>query len=515
MAYDSVQTMFKGLESYVLDDITFTNQKLGTGSYATVLKLDYMGLKCAGKKIHELLLGQEEDSVTYTVRRFKDECQILSQVRHPNLVQFLGVFFQQGDHIPILVMEYLPLNLGQCLNRRILPNEMKYSVLHDVALGLHYLHSQWSPIVHRDLSSNNVLLTSNIRAKISDLGVARILNLSPQKMTHLTKVPGTPAFMPPEAMIAEPKYDTSVDVFSYGILTIHVLSEAWPEPQVGPNHCKGGKLIPVSEAERRESFLKIIGKDHPLMTLILKCIHNDPEMRTVTGDIVERVAEMVEQHPLPFPNQLDMMEYINQLEERNEALQKKCKMEKLQEEDVIEVQTLVCSIERAIDNLKTALTDEVKRVLHCRDQSTSRKLDELKQKLSPISPTTSSLLTECMADSHPNMRPKTRFPSKQTTEERDLKLEKHKSMPVASPYQHKPVLQRSKTSKCVTESEKGAAVNDSSVSAPTSPRRGQAPPPVPPKTQYHVTSSRKEFSSKESSKQSELNISTITEQVYS
>ena len=361
MAYNSMQVMFEGLEPYSLSGVTITDQELGRGSYATILELDYLGLKCAGKKIHEILLEQEENSTIYAIRRFRDECQILSQVRHPNIVQFLGVFFQQGDHIPILIMEYLPLNLDQCLDRHNLPNEMQYSILHDVALGLHYLHSQQSPIVHRDLSSNNVLLTSNMRAKISDLGVARILNISPRKITHLTKAPGTPAFMPPEVMVADPKYDTSVDVFSYGILMIHTFSGKMPIPQIESIHTEGDRLIPVSEAERRESFLETIGKDHPLMELILKCIHNNPGMRANTSGIVSQLADMVEQHPIQFTNQLDMMEYISQLEEKEQT----------------EVKTLLGTIEKAIDDFKTSLTDEVKRVMNHADQLNSRELDEL------------------------------------------------------------------------------------------------------------------------------------------
>ena len=400
MAYDSMQGLFKGLESYVLSGVAVTDQKLGTGSYAAVFKVDYMGLKCAGKKIHKNLLGQEANVMSYTVRRFKDECQILSQVRHPNIVQFLGVFLQQGDHIPILVMEYLPLNLDQCLDKHSLPNQMKYSILRDVALGLHYLHSQRSPIVHRDLSSNNVLLTSNMTAKISDLGVARILNLSLQKITRLTKAPGTPTFMPPEAMVAEPKYDTSVDIFSYGILMIHVLSGKWPEPQLGQTRIEGGKLVPVSEAERRDTFLEVIGIDHPLMDLILKCIDNNPEIRANTCDIVSRLVKTVQQHPIPFTSELDMMDYIRKLQEKNEALEKKCKntlmleqakqmremilkLERKQEEDQIKVQTLLHIMETAIDNLKTSM-DEIMRVMDHRVQSTSRELDELRQELKRI-----------------------------------------------------------------------------------------------------------------------------------
>ena len=132
----------------------------------------------------------------------------------------------------ILVIEFLPTNLTSCIEQYgILPEEISYSILYDVALGLYYLHNQTPSIIHRDLSANNVLLTSNMTAKISDLGVARIFNLTPLQVSHMTQNPGTAAYMPPEVMIADPKYDTSIDAFSYGILMIHVLSGRWSEPQ--------------------------------------------------------------------------------------------------------------------------------------------------------------------------------------------------------------------------------------------------------------------------------------------
>ena len=180
-----------------------TDRELGHGSYATVLELDYMGLKCAGKKLHDVLIRQGDTS--YTVHRFKEEYRLLNHVRHPNIIQFLGVHFCHGDQIPILVMEFLPINLTSCIEQYgILPKEISYSILHEVALGLNYLHGQSPPIIHRDLSSNNVLLTPSMTAKISDLGVARILNLTPGQFTHMTQTPGTPAYMPPEVMIANP-----------------------------------------------------------------------------------------------------------------------------------------------------------------------------------------------------------------------------------------------------------------------------------------------------------------------
>ena len=311
---------FTGFDPYKLTGVRVTDRELGHGSYATVLELEYMGLKCAGKKIHELLLRQGDAS--YTVRRFEEECHLLSQVRHPNIVQFLGVYFQQGVRAPILVMEFLPTNLTSCIEQYgILPKEISYSILHDVALGLCYLHSQTPAIIHRDLSSNNVLLTPNMTAKISDLGVARILNLTPLQVSCMTQTPGTPAYMPPEVMIANPKYDTSVDEFSYGIMMIHMFSGRWPEPQVGQIRAEsGGRMIPVSEAERREEFLQAIGNDHPLMDLIRKCIDNYVQSRAHANEIVERLADMVLQFPASFANRLEMLRQIEADGEEKRAL---------------------------------------------------------------------------------------------------------------------------------------------------------------------------------------------------
>lgn len=290
-------TLFADLESHKLTKVKFTDHELGRGSYATVIEMKYDGKKCAGKKIHDVLIRDETD--TYTILRFEEECRLLSQLHHPNIVEFLGVYFSKHATVPILVMEFLPINLTYCIEKEgRLPQEMKYSILNDIAQGFFYLHSQDPPIVHRDLSTNNVLLTTNMRAKISDLGVARILNMSPLQISCMTQTPGTPAYMPPEVMVQNPKYDTSIDVFSYGILMIHVFCGDWPLPQVGPIRTEGETLIPVTEAQRREKFLMAIGDDHPLMQLILRCIRNDPQARPLTKEIMEEMGKVVEQYPL-------------------------------------------------------------------------------------------------------------------------------------------------------------------------------------------------------------------------
>ena len=311
--------MFGDFEPYILSGVQVTDRELGRGSYAAVVELDYRGLKCAGKKIHQTL---SEQGVSYSLNRFAEECHLLSQTRHPNVVQFLGVYFGRKGTIPALVMEFLPTNLSSCVdNYGILPKEISYSVLHDVSLGLNYLHNQTPPNIHRDLSANNVLLTPNMTAKISDLGVAKILNLTPLQMSHMTATPGTPTYMPPEVMVADPRYNTSMDVFSYGIMMIHVFSGEWPHPKVGQVHVgSDGKLIPVSEAERREVYLHTIGQDHPLMDLILRCISNDPPKRGNAYETVQQLKDIVLKFPPSFANKLDMLSRIQAMEKAKRNL---------------------------------------------------------------------------------------------------------------------------------------------------------------------------------------------------
>ena len=197
-----------GLEQYLLYSASETGVEFGRGSYAAVVEVKYKGLRCAGKKIHDVFY---EGQVDRLLSKFVEECTLLSRLRHPHIVQFLGTYIDSSTKAPVLVMEFLPATLAQCLDSYgIMPEEINYSVLKDIALGLHFLHDRELPIVHRDLSANNVLLSTDMRAKISDLGVAKILQVSPAQLSTMTKAPGTQSYMPPEALRPSPRYDAKV-----------------------------------------------------------------------------------------------------------------------------------------------------------------------------------------------------------------------------------------------------------------------------------------------------------------
>ena len=168
----------------------------------------------------------------------------------------LGVYYPVMDQhkLPVMVMEKMQQSLRDLVeNYNNIPLNVKLSILDDVCLGLRYLHRSDPPIVHRDLTPNNILLGGRIEAKITDLGVAKVMS-DDQKM--MTKLPGTPDFMPPEALRKRPVYGPSLDIFSYGAVILNVATQLWPEPTdvIEFDPVTGGEKV-VSEVKRRKEYL--------------------------------------------------------------------------------------------------------------------------------------------------------------------------------------------------------------------------------------------------------------------
>ena len=170
---------------------------LGTGAYGQVCKATLGELPCAAKLLHPILV---DPSRPRNRALFEQECRFLSEIRHPNIVQYLGVAHHPETGLPILLMELMDDSLTHFLEQseERLPYHVQVNISHDIALALAFLHD--NRILHRDLSSNNVLLIgAGIRAKVTDFGMSKLTELNP-RMTGLTKCPGTPAYMSPEAL---------------------------------------------------------------------------------------------------------------------------------------------------------------------------------------------------------------------------------------------------------------------------------------------------------------------------
>ena len=308
------------LQPFLLYNVRLTGVRIGAGAYGSVEEVAVPGAICAAKKIHEVFLDRSEIPATKirkSAAQFVRECQLMSTLRHPNIVQFLGVCFFPGSRLPALVMERLLTSLHDLLDpetdpppprdapKLFFPLSLKCSILHDVASGLTYLHERSPPIIHRDLSARNVLLNSGMVAKIADLGVARFVPRMRAAATT-TKGPGAIVYMPPEAMENKPgeenkeekdkksKYDASIDVFSFGVVAIFTLCQTFPCNLLAPNYRKGRKHKARTELERRESYMRMIRRQlrekHPLLQMIKGCL-DFPEDRPSIGEVLHLLEE--------------------------------------------------------------------------------------------------------------------------------------------------------------------------------------------------------------------------------
>ena len=180
----------------------------------------------AAKMIHEALLETDErGGVESIATKYLTECRLMSRMRHPNITQFVGICFKAGSRLPLLVMERLDCSLDELVETTpTLPLSVSVYMLMGVCRGLLHLHRE--SVVHRDLTARNVLLTTSLKAKITDFGNSRIVRLEPGRLARtLTRFPGTLVYMAPEAVSERGQYGPSLDVFSFGVLTLFVLTQ--------------------------------------------------------------------------------------------------------------------------------------------------------------------------------------------------------------------------------------------------------------------------------------------------
>ena len=311
-----------GLRPYVLSNLQLTGTVIGGGAYGSVeeVTVPFCG---AAKRVHDLLMNYSKIST-----QFAEELQLMSALHHPNIVQFLGVYFFPDSRLPALVMERLLTSLHDLLDPETddaqpppaqpPPAEptplsfftlgLKCSILHNVASGLAYLHGRTPPIIHRDLSAKNVLLTSQLVAKLADLGVARIVP-DMRVAATMTKAPGASVYMPPEAIAPaesndeKAKYDASIDIFSFGVVTIFTVGEIFPCDPLAATYSnkETGNLIARTELQRRGRYMQNVStqlracgqfrEDHPLIRLIQQCLHNDADKRPNIGVVLNLLEE--------------------------------------------------------------------------------------------------------------------------------------------------------------------------------------------------------------------------------
>ena len=281
-------------------------ETLGIGSYGKVCRAKCDNLLCAAKIIHETLfdpmVAQQMSRASehrLPIRRFIQECEFLNTIKHPNVIQYLGTCRDPNTGLPILLMELMDESLTHFLENatRSIPYHIQVNICHDISLALSFLHA--NGIIHRDLSSNNVLLISNVRAKVTDFGMAKISRQSSQ--LSFTMCPGADVYMPPEAIKDQPIYTEKIDCFSFGVIIIQILTRQFPKPSdrqksvaIDYPGLPRNVYIQIPEAERRQNHIKLINPDHILLPIALSCLQDKDMERPFAQQLCERISTLKE-----------------------------------------------------------------------------------------------------------------------------------------------------------------------------------------------------------------------------
>ena len=274
-----------------------------------VFKINVNGVERIAKKVHGAFVNHqvsvaEKQSIT---SKFRAECIILSKLRHPNIVQFVGVHYGRGGMTDLtLFMECLSSDLCDFLSAHPkLPLSLKLSLLRDMSFGLVYLHECEPPIVHRDLTANNVLICDNhCQAKIADLGMAKLVDFQAQMAKSHTQTPGQQFYMPPEALVENASCTTKLDIFSFGHLALYTLIQTMPPVAYRVPETPEMQRQGIVERERRKTALDAVGEGHCLYPIITECLFDNPDQRPTTRDLNHGLCLLVLQNPEEFCSKL-------------------------------------------------------------------------------------------------------------------------------------------------------------------------------------------------------------------
>ena len=280
----------------------FKEQILGRGSYGQVCIAKCDNLTCAAKILHTSLCSEVQHKIAHDktliapIRKYEQEIEVLSAIKHPNIVQYLGIHLDEVSGVPALLMELMDHSLTHFLDSSSVqvPFHIQVNICHDITLALAFLHS--NNIIHRDLSSNNVLLIGNVRAKLTDFGMAKLMDSESAAPFTLTKNPGSDAYMPPEAMKSPITYTEKLDCFSFGVLAIQILTRKSPNPgdlhkEITTESDQSRKLFErIPEVTRRENHIREVDSKHPLLSIALSCL-NDQDIERPSA---ARLSELVE-----------------------------------------------------------------------------------------------------------------------------------------------------------------------------------------------------------------------------
>ena len=347
-------TSSESFTSIAISGVEFTDTVLGRGSDATVYEVDWKGTQCAAKRLHEILLEDNSPGgVDRIIRKFEEECLTWSKLRHPAVVQFLGVYREPRSRLPVLILEKMDTSLRNYLetqNKDKFPLNLKSFILRQVCQALVYLHGQ--ELVHHDLTTNNVLLNKvSFAAKVTDFGMSKAAN---PHIRISSGVKGTVAFMSPEALQNPPFYNDKLDVFSFGNVILSTLTHEWPNPAY---HMKQGEdNVALTEFQRREEYIMLLASEEKelFLRLIEQCLKQRYDRRPGSMFLLQEMKHIESNLPKidsPF------VRCERALRERDEAISQRDEAIREQNEAIRQRDVESSQRAAALDELRAAISN--------------------------------------------------------------------------------------------------------------------------------------------------------------
>jgi serine/threonine protein kinase len=218
------------------------------------------------------------------LNKFIKEINIISNLRHPNVVLYIGASINKNEYY--MISEFLSKgSLYDYLhsNKQKLSENEQLMIAYEIAIALRYLHSR--KINHCDLKSSNILLDENMKIKVSDFGLSRLKNIFTTNENR-GRI-GTSHWMPPEIMKAG-KYEDSADVFSYGMIVWEMMTGEIPYYGLTPSQIIGL----VADCKK---IVEIPKNGHfALRKLVKNCLQYEPQRRPSFDFIIKYLEKVLQ-----------------------------------------------------------------------------------------------------------------------------------------------------------------------------------------------------------------------------
>jgi len=220
-----------------------------------------------------------------TLEQFLVEIKLMSALVHDNIVQLLGIAYEESSRTIYLLAELMEYgSMRDLISSRgsNLPWKLRIKLAKDAAKGIAYLHSR--KVIHRDLKSQNLLVNSKWVCKVADFGISTV-----KSHTRTMTCIGTPVYMAPE-VISKSKYSEKADVYSFGIFLIELYTGAYPYSEDAYKSWNNAQLMfQIIQNNLRPDVSSLPGT---LQQLVLDCLSEDPRLRPTFPEIVVRLRRM-------------------------------------------------------------------------------------------------------------------------------------------------------------------------------------------------------------------------------